>query len=165
MINNDIRLQNFIDLKIEEKIMVLEWRNEKLVRKWMYSSEKISEEEHFNFIEKLKMDNLNQYFLVSYQDKKIGVVYFNDISYKTKETFFGLYANPFEKVAGVGRILAEVCIKYVFDILKLDKLKLEVFSENQRALNLYKKFSFKETKRKEMNGKEIICMELKNENR
>jgi UDP-4-amino-4,6-dideoxy-N-acetyl-beta-L-altrosamine N-acetyltransferase len=53
-------------------------------------------------------------------------------------------------------------IKYVFTILKLKKLKLEVFSDNQKALNLYEKFNFKETSKKIVNHKNVICMELSN---
>jgi ribosomal protein S18 acetylase RimI-like enzyme len=44
--------------------------------------------------------------------------------------------------------------------MKIKKLKLEVFSENERAINLYKKFKFKQTDVKEINNKEVICMEL-----
>jgi UDP-4-amino-4,6-dideoxy-N-acetyl-beta-L-altrosamine N-acetyltransferase len=60
-----------------------------------------------------------------------------------KEYNFGLYANPFEKIAGTGRVLEEVCLKYILDLLNLNKIKLEVFSDNVRTLNLYKKYNFK----------------------
>jgi len=59
----------------------------------------------------------------------------------------------------------EVAIKYVFEYLKLEKLKLEVFSNNVKAINLYKKYNFKEDGTKTINDKEVICMELVNENR
>jgi UDP-4-amino-4,6-dideoxy-N-acetyl-beta-L-altrosamine N-acetyltransferase len=71
------------------------------------------------------------------------VVNFTNIDHLKKECYFGLYANPFEKIAGVGRILEEICIKYAFDILKLNTLKLEVFSNNKKAINLYKQIKKK----------------------
>ena len=46
--------------------------------------------------------------------------------------------------------------------MKLDKLKLEVFSDNKRAIKLYKEFDFKKTGTKIVNDKEVICMELEN---
>jgi UDP-4-amino-4,6-dideoxy-N-acetyl-beta-L-altrosamine N-acetyltransferase len=49
--------------------------------------------------------------------------------------------------------------------LNIDKLIAEVFAENERAVDLYKKFNFKETTKKIVNNKEVICMELKNEDR
>jgi len=57
-------------------------------------------------------------------------------------------------------VLEEVCIKYVFDLLRLNKLKLEVFSDNLRAINLYEKYNFKEVGVKSINDKKVICMEL-----
>ena len=155
-----VKLINFTDLSLDKKKMVLEWRNHIDVSKFMYSSNKIPLKKHLQYIENLKTDNNNVYFLVTFKDKGIGVVYFNHISFKAKEAFFGLYANPFEKITGVGSILEEICIKYAFDILKLIKLKLEVFSDNNKAINLYKKFNFKETSKKTVNDRDVICMEL-----
>ena len=95
----------------------------------------------------------------------MGVIYFNKIDYENKSCHFGLYANPFEKTAGIGSILEEVCIKYAFEFLKLTRLKLEVFEDNAKAKNLYRKYKFQEVGEKIMNDKKIICMELENENR
>ncbi|RXJ95489.1 UDP-4-amino-4,6-dideoxy-N-acetyl-beta-L-altrosamine N-acetyltransferase [Arcobacter sp. AHV-9/2010] len=157
---NDIRLKKFIDLETDEKLMVLSWRNNINNRKWMYNSEMISEKEHFHFLDTLIKRESEQYFLVQNNKQNIGVVYFNQINKKTNSCYFGLYSNPFEKVAGVGRILEEICIKYAFEVLKLDTLKLEVFYENEKAKALYKKYNFQETGYKIVNGKNVICMEL-----
>jgi hypothetical protein len=46
------------------------------------------------------------------------------------QTYFGLCANPFEKITGVGRILEGICVKHVFELLKLNELKLEVFDRD-----------------------------------
>ena len=162
---DDCLLKNFVILSEDEKLMVLKWRNYDDVRLWMYNTNIISMIDHLEFINKLEDDSKNKYFLVIKNKNNIGVIYFNNINYEQKECEFGLYANPFEKIAGVGKILEEVCIKYAFNILKLQTLKLEVFSENERAINLYKKFNFEKTGEKIVKNKEIICMELENENR
>ena len=161
----DIKLKNFVELSNNEKLMVLSWRNDKSIRKWMYDSQIISENNHLNFIDNLINDKNNIYFLVCKNDQNIGVIYFNEINYENKTCYFGLYANPFEKIAGVGRILEEICIKYTFEVLKLIKLKLEVFEENEKARALYKKYKFQEVGKKTVNDKKVICMELKNEDR
>ncbi len=46
---DDMSLTNFIDLSDSKKLMVLAWRNNEDVRKWMYTSDIISKEEHFSF--------------------------------------------------------------------------------------------------------------------
>ena len=157
-----IEMIDFVDLTPDERVNILKYRNNENVKKWMYNTEDITLDEHISFINSLIGNENKNYLLVRSDGIDLGVV---DFMIENNEAFFGLYANPFKKVAGVGRILEEICIKYIFDILKLDKLKLEVFSDNEKAINLYKKFNFKEVKRKELNNKEVICMELKNENR
>ena len=34
----NIKLKNFIDFSNDEKLMVLSWRNDESIRKWMYNS-------------------------------------------------------------------------------------------------------------------------------
>ncbi len=158
-------LTNFINLTENAKLMILKWRNDENVKKWMYNSEIISIENHLKFIEALEKDENNQYFLLNRENENIGVIYFNNIDFYHRSTEFGLYANPDITMSGVGKILEKACIEYAFDVLKLNTLKLEVLSENIRALHLYKKFKFKEINKKIVNNREIICMELKNEDR
>ena len=50
----NIQLLNFIDLELEEKEMILKWRNHPEIRKWMYNQDEIKLEEHLSFIESLK---------------------------------------------------------------------------------------------------------------
>ena len=160
-----VELIDFVDTSPKEKELVLDMRNHENVKFWMYNSDNIVLDTHLRFINSLIFDIKNQYFLVKKDEKCIGVVNFMEIDFVTNKCEFGLYANPFEKIAGVGRILEEICIKYAFDILNLKTFKLEVFSENIRAIKLYNKFKFKESARKVINNKKVICMELKNENR
>ena len=162
MINN-ISLINFIDLNIEEKKMILSWRNHPNIKQWMYNDNDINLEDHLMFIDSLNSITDKLYFLVKQDDKYIGVIDFTNITNKNSE--FGLYSNSDVKIAGVGRILENICIDYAFNTLKVEILKLEVFSENIQVINLHKKFNFKETGIKIVNDKEVICMELENENR
>ncbi|MFK5974980.1 MAG: UDP-4-amino-4,6-dideoxy-N-acetyl-beta-L-altrosamine N-acetyltransferase [Sulfurovum sp.] len=148
-------------MTLYEKEMILSWRNDKIIKKWMYKSEDITLDNHLEYIETLESSNSKQYCVVKKDNIYIGVVDFTNINFENSSTDFGLYANPFEKIAGVGRILEEICIKYAFNILKLNTLKLEVFSENVQVVNLHKKFKFKEVDKKVINGKDVICMELK----
>ena len=163
--NNTIKMINFTDLTHSEKYKVLEWRNHPEIKQWMYTQEDISLENHLQFIESLKDTNDKLYFLVKKDNDYLGVVDFYNIDYEKQVCEFGLYANPNSKVPGVGRLLEKVCIDFVFDTLRLKKLKLEVFSNNLQVRNLHKKFNFKEIDKKTVNQTEVICMELINEDR
>ncbi len=159
----NIKLLNFIDLKLEEKEMILKWRNHPEIRKWMYNQDEIKLEEHLNFIDSLKLRKDKLYFLVKKEDEFIGVIDFLDLD--KKEIFYGIYSNPNSKIMGVGRILNEISIDFAFNSLKAHKLKLEVFEDNIQVRNLHKKYKFRETSQKYVNNKKVICMELENENR
>lgn len=158
-----LHLCDFTTLDDSQKKMILTWRNHENVKAYMYNENEISEKEHFDFIENLKRREDRRYFLVQYEDLDIGVIDFNDIG-ETSATL-GLYANPHAHQKGVGSLLMQAIIAYAFESLRLKTLNAEVFAENVKAKALYEKFNFCEVKRKIVNEKEVICMELHNENR
>ena len=158
-----VELLDFTTLSDEKALEILTWRNHPEVRKWMLNSGIISKDTHIQFINTLQHDKANRYFLLRKDKQKIGVVYFNDIH--NEECAIGLYANPFKLKKGTGDILISTAIKYAFDNLNLKRIILEVFSDNKRAIALYKHHGFNEYKRRQINDKELICMELYNENR
>jgi UDP-4-amino-4,6-dideoxy-N-acetyl-beta-L-altrosamine N-acetyltransferase len=154
----DTILINFTDLSFNEKIMVLEWRNHPQTRKWMYTQDEISVENHLNFIESLKTRDDKLYFILKKDENYIGVIDFYNFENDLCE--FGLYSNPFLKIAGTGSLLMEAGLNYAFDFLKITKLKLEVFEENLRAQGLYERYGFKEVAEKHVDERRVICMEL-----
>ncbi|TLT01792.1 UDP-4-amino-4,6-dideoxy-N-acetyl-beta-L-altrosamine N-acetyltransferase [Aliarcobacter cibarius] len=158
---NNIELINFTELNLSEVKMVLKWRNNPDVRKWMYNQDEILLENHLAFIKSLKSKKDKLYFLVKKNNEYIGVIDFNNI--KDQSLIMGIYTNP--SIKGFGKILLENIINYSFDVLKVKKIFSEVFSENTKAYELYKKYNFIKTDIKIVNNKEVICMELKNENR
>jgi len=163
--NKNILLINFIDLTYKEKVMVLNWRNHTHIKKWMYTNSDISIETHLAFIQGLKEKKENKYFLIKQDEEFLGVIDFTNFNKIENSIYFGLYANPEIKIPGIGRILEKTSIEYAFNILNVAILKLEVFSENKQVRNLHKKFHFIETTQKVINNKDVICMELKNENK
>ena len=160
---NNINLINFTDLTLKEKKMVLFWRNHFSVKKWMHYNDNITFDNHLAFIDSLKNALDKIYFLVKQDDLYIGVIDFTNVDNHLKVSEFGLYANI--KLKGMGNILLNSICEYGFNTLQLQRLKAEVYRENGKAVTLYKKFNFKETGTKIINNKEVICMELKNENR
>jgi len=164
-VTEEYLLINFVDLNMDEKRMVLDWRNDSSIRRWMTNQEKITFEKHLLFIDSLKDDDTKRYFLVREGNRNIGVVDFTNIDRGKRECEIGLYANPFDKVFGVGRVLGKICLDYAFGELKLDRLKLEVFGDNQKALKLYNYLGFKEIDKKDLGKRVINYMELERENR
>jgi UDP-4-amino-4,6-dideoxy-N-acetyl-beta-L-altrosamine N-acetyltransferase len=151
----------FEALNMQEKEMVLSWRNDKNIRKWMYNKEKIQLKDHLSFIEALNSDQTKKYFLVREEGRDIGVIDLCQISEKTAHG--GLYQNP--KLKGFGTLLLREMIRFAFEELGVKKLFLEAFEENERAIKLYKKMGFIEIKHAMFNKKKLVSLELKHEDR
>ncbi len=154
-----LTLLNFTDASRDDSFCVLKMRNHPDIKKWMYNQEDISEQQHFDFVEKLKSDALKKYFIVKQNESIVGSINFININQTERAADFGLYANPFVSITGAGRILEEVAIQYAQDILELKCLKLEVFEKNIRAINFYEKNGFTKTAEKRINDQCVICMQ------
>lgn len=161
LLMDTIKLINFIDMTYDEADMVLKWRNNNSIKQWMFNQDEISLENHTKFVTSLKDRNDKTYFLVQQGDEYIGVIDFNEIN--NNDLKIGLYVNP--SLRGVGKKLMTLIVKYAFDTLKVNKIFAEVFSNNSKAFSLYTKYNFVENRRKFIDNQEVICMELKSENR
>ena len=84
---------NFIDLNEKQIRLVLSWKNNPVIKKWMFTKDDISFEAHLDFIESLKTNNQKDYFLVKQKDEYLGVIDLNG-------SFLGIYANPDKKKVG-----------------------------------------------------------------
>ncbi len=148
------RLVNFTSLSRDEKELILSWRNDDNIRKWMYNKEKIPLKDHLNYIESLKNREDRLYLLVLENDIPVGVIDFTSIDKICKTAEIGLYANP--SLKGKGEILMKNIIKYAFETLNLNSLYANLLFNNDKAFQLYKKFDFYEYKKQD----DLIYMQL-----
>jgi len=156
----EFNLVNFYDLTLDERLMVLKWRNHKDVRKWMLTKEKIDKNSHLNFISSLRSKENRVYLLVKRYDVAVGVIDFTDIDKKDKCASFGIYANP--DLVGEGRGLMRCVKSYAFDTLGLKKINATVYKSNAKAIKLYHNENFKSIK---SNLVDMLKMELIYEDR
>jgi len=143
-------------------MMILEWRNDKSIRKWMYNPNDITLEDHLQYIDSLNNRDDRIYFIVKKETTYLGVVDLTEI--KGEESAeLGIYINP--KLRGYGTLLMSKIIDYSFQELKIKTLYANVYEKNTKAINLYKKFNFKTVDTMEDSKAKLQKMELKNENR
>lgn len=142
---DDVFLVNFINLNNEESEMVRNWRNNENIRRWMFSDHIISQEEHIRFIEGLKKNSKNFYWVVKNKEGEyLGVVSLNRVDFKNKNAYLGIYVSPDCQQVGTGHVLITCLKKITLDIARLHTLKLEVIETNARAIDFYKKSGFTE---------------------
>ncbi len=131
-------VKSFLELTDEEKWSVLRWRNHPDIRSRMFSSHEISLEEHLSFLNHLKSDPTSLYWKVG--DK--GVVSLKRVDKKNGNAYLGIYKNPQDTDRDSAKYLMKVLLTITFEQLQLHTLKLEVFSDNPRAVNFYNKCGF-----------------------
>ena len=142
---DDLILKSFLNLSGEEKKMVRSWRNHENIRKWMYSGSIISLEDHAKFLNQLKEDDKNFYWIVVNKDcAYIGTIYLNRMDFNNRHTYMGIYSNPYSGLKNKGTLLFQSIRKLAFKFAKLHTLKLEVMDNNQKAIKFYKKSGFNE---------------------
>ena len=137
----DMILINFTDMNEEEQDKVLSMRNDKRIRRWMVNDKVITREEHKAFMDALKTDTTNHYFLVK-RNEYNGVVSLNRYDSYNRRAYLGIYANPDLSGKGAGTACMQVLLYLAFEVFGLHTLKLEVISDNIRAIQLYEKFGF-----------------------
>ena len=156
----DIELINFTDLSLDEKKMILEWRKHPNIKKWMYTQEDISWENHLKFIDSLTSNKDKLYFVLKENEEYIGVIDF--YNFKDNSCDIGLYQNPNLKGRGQD-IVNEIC-KYAFSCLNLKNIFAEVIISNTKAYDLYHQFGFQIVKKLNVKKHNIYRMELINDN-
>ncbi len=142
---NKYKIINFTALNSEDKLEILKWRNHENIRKWMFNDNVIKESGHLNFIENLKCDRKNYYWRLSGErDYGLGVISINKIDTVNKNAYLGIYKNPYIESGRTGTFLIKALFYIAFEKLKLHTLKLEVTSDNRRAINFYLEKGFRE---------------------
>ncbi len=134
--------------------------------------EQFSKDEVISFFLKSIQDTNRYYFLIIYPDNCIiGETVINEIDNQTKSANFriGIFQSS-EQGKGIGTWAVEVTRDFAFEILKLHRLSLDVFSFNTRAEKCYLKAGFKREgvlRDAVLNGKEyaddILMSILENE--
>lgn len=129
------KFKNFVLLSHDEKIMILNWRNNETVRKVMINKDTISEHNHLRFIEGLKeRDDCYYWLVINGKDEKIGVI---DILHVDKENDvgeLGYYMDP--SLIGMGLEFVVECEFFVYNIIKLGNNIATVNVKNKSALLL-----------------------------
>lgn len=154
----EVELVSYVDLNFNDQAFALKMRNDISVKRWMYSQQEISQKEHRDFIKKLNGNQETLYFLVKLQGTIVGSINFSNIV-PNDSLDFGLFTNPYTELKGAGRILESAGNYYAHIKLGIKKVKLEVFSENTRAINFYKKCGYRLAGSNRIQEKEILFME------
>ncbi|MBJ2126453.1 UDP-4-amino-4,6-dideoxy-N-acetyl-beta-L-altrosamine N-acetyltransferase [Flavobacterium sp. IB48] len=131
---------NFTDLNNEELLLVFNWRNNYEVRRWMYSTDLVELDNHFNFVERLKTDKSKLYFLVKRNNLPVGT--FSLTAIEDDEAEWGYYIAPDYHHKNIGVEFYYYVLEYIYLNLKMKTLKGYALTANKSANSFSDLFSF-----------------------
>ncbi|WP_338751609.1 UDP-4-amino-4,6-dideoxy-N-acetyl-beta-L-altrosamine N-acetyltransferase [Bacillus sp. FJAT-52991] len=129
-------------LAISQKILIWKWRNKRHIREAMYNSEKIKLQDHNRWFEKIINSDTDIYFVLLFDNKPIGLVYFNNIDDKNNKCHWGFYIGEDSVPKGSGSAMGYLGLEYIFNELKFHKVIGEVLERNTKSINFHEKMGF-----------------------
>lgn len=137
----DILLKELTESDLE---IVRNWRNSENVAPYMYNESYITEEEQIKWFQKIKDEINSKYWLIEYEGKKLGLASITGIDKTLMSCYWAFYIGESSvRGAGIGGKVEFNVIEYVFNDLKLNKLRCEVFVSNDKVIKLHEKFGFR----------------------
>lgn len=119
------------------------WFNDKEIIRFMsFQAMPTLKEETKRLEERLK-SKTKSVFTVTLKNKNIGFVSVNTFSSGNYAGVGGTIGEKDEWGNGYGREAFETVIDYLFKKMKMNRVQLEVYSDNARAIKVYKRIGFK----------------------
>lgn len=132
--------------KIEGKHIeqIRKWRNSPEVSKYMNTNDYITVKQQKEWFERIKKDKTKKYWIIKINAKYIGVINLYDIDNRNKRCYWAYYiADVSMRRKGIGRLIELNVLKYVFEVLELNKLCGEVLAFNKIVVEIHKKYGSK----------------------
>ncbi|WP_323756863.1 UDP-4-amino-4,6-dideoxy-N-acetyl-beta-L-altrosamine N-acetyltransferase [Roseivirga sp.] len=132
-----------IKLSLDDIEQVRVWRNSPNVASYMYNEREISPSDQRNWFNSINEEK-SRYWLISYDEKKIGLASVTGIDHTLQSCYWAFYLGESSvRGAGIGAKVEYNVLEYVFNELKLNKLRCEVFVDNDKVIKMHEKFGFR----------------------
>lgn len=131
-------------LESDDIELVRNWRNSPDVAPYMYNETHISEEQQIKWFEKISNENSSVYWIIEFEGKKLGLASLTGIDKTLSSCYWAFYLGDLSvRGGGIGAKIEYNVLEYVFNELKLNKLRCEVFISNDKVIKMHEKFGFR----------------------
>ena len=165
----NLEIDNIKNLNYEELIFIKNIRNEKEIRKNMFTKHLISHQEHINWFKRLKKINSEKFYCIKYKKQIIGGLGLKYLN-KNINAYWSFYISKKANFSGLGATIEYMALDYFFSKYRLNKIYCYVLKKNPLVIKLHEKFGFKKkskfNKKKldYINESDVINLELKSQN-
>lgn len=123
---------------------MLEWmKDEKINQYFRFAAEDTTKDKAKEFIENSFVSDSRHYAIVNADDVYLGTVSLKNINYKDQNAEYAISLRECARGKDIARQATIDILHIAFDELKLQKIYLNVFSNNGRAIRFYEKMNFK----------------------
>jgi UDP-4-amino-4,6-dideoxy-N-acetyl-beta-L-altrosamine N-acetyltransferase len=123
---------------------IRDWRNSEQVKAYMYTDKYITLEDQRKWFESIKGSPKSKYWIISWDKKELGLVSLTNIDTALNSCYWAFYLGDTSvRGAGIGGKVEYKILEYVFENLKLNKLRCEVFAFNEKVIKMHEKFGFR----------------------
>lgn len=136
-------------VKKEDVSKLLEIHNDLEIKKQaMFHPFPITYEQDINWIENINhgTNNKSVYFAIEEKETNLfaGYTSLRNINWVNQNCYFGIVILPEMQGKGLGKEATKLIIDYGIKNLNMSKVQLEVITDNQNAIKLYKELGFVE---------------------
>lgn len=117
-------------------------RNQEDVRRYMYTSHEISQQEHEQWLESLIGNPRQSVFVAMLDGALAGVVSLNAINAAQKTADWAFYLDSTLRGKGLGSLVEFWMLDHAFGDAGLEKLNCEVLEMNAAVIKMHQKFGF-----------------------
>lgn len=126
----------FIKLRNDHLPQVLKWRTSPEVTRYMFTDIENDLDKQEQWFEKVSADPTSRYWMISLDDRLIGVVSFNEISLEHRCCSWAFYIGEADARL-VGGMIASYVYRYVFEVLRFKKITGEVMQGNENVRKMH----------------------------
>lgn len=131
------------ELKEKDATLMFECLNDKVNTQYMLIGGKnFSYEDCLKFINSSKNDDSLNFAIVDEEDNWIGTISLKHIDKEVGQAEYAIITSSRVHGKGYAYKASEELKEYAFSTLKLQRIYLNVASDNLRAINFYKRFGF-----------------------
>jgi UDP-4-amino-4,6-dideoxy-N-acetyl-beta-L-altrosamine N-acetyltransferase len=132
-------------MRREDGEEIVRWRNASDVHAQMFAADPPTMEGHMRWFDSLqKRDDRVEFVIVEiHSGRPVGTIGLSDIDRVNRRAEYGILIGEADaRGKGLAREASQLILQYAFETLRLHRVYLQVFQENEPAIRLYRGLDF-----------------------
>ena len=135
---------HFRNITEDDLEMILTWRTNPEVTRYMFTDPDLSLQQQHRWLQNISADKTRRDWIINADSEDVGLVSLVHIDNHNRRCDWAYYlGSPTVRGKGIGRAVELNILRYVFEVLKLNKLCGEVLAFNEKVVEIHQKYGSK----------------------